>query len=182
MEQETIYKAVACPQEKLVLSFHTAGADGSSCRPSYLIGAFCARLEGLTVQQTDAGLDALEAPRPMAELACAALGDGLTPAAYAALEQCKDEKMVERAKQWRPTRGPLQNEQTIKGLYGNRFNLTASRVDASLLLPICIFYAIWAESKGAGTRGIFPHRKQVLLFILYWKPYWGSWHNSQVVQ
>ena len=129
MEQETIYKAVACPQEKLVLSFHTAGADGSSCRPSYLIGAFCARLEGLTVQQADAGLDALEAPRPMAELACAALGDGLTPAACAALEQCKDEKMVERAKQWRPTRGPLQNEQTIKGLYGNRFNLTASRVD-----------------------------------------------------
>lgn len=129
MEQETIYKAIACPQEKLVLSFHASGADGSTCRPSYLIGAFRARLEGLTVQQADAGLDALEAPRPMVELACAALGDSRTPAACAALAQCKDEKIVERARQWRPARGPLQSKQTVMGLYGKSLNLTASRVD-----------------------------------------------------
>ncbi len=63
MEQETIYKAIACPAEQLILSYHAAAADGSPCRPSYLIGAFRARLDGLTIQTADPDTDALEAPR-----------------------------------------------------------------------------------------------------------------------
>ncbi len=129
MEQETIYKAIACPTEKLMLSFHTASADGSLCRPSYLIGAFRARLEGLNIQRADGGLDALEAPRPMAELACAALGDSRTPAACAAFAVCENTEIVARAKRWTPRRGPLQNRETVTGLYGSSLNLTASRVD-----------------------------------------------------
>ncbi len=129
MEQETIYKAIACPSERLLMSFHTANADGSACRPSYLIGTFRARLAGLEIQRADGGLDALEAPRPMTELACAALGDSRTPAACAAFAQCKDAEIVARAKRWTPKRGPLQNRETVEGLYGSKLNLTASRVD-----------------------------------------------------
>ena len=100
MEQETIYKAIACPTEQLILSYHAAAADGSPCRPSYLIGAFRARLDGLTIQTADPDTDALEAPRPTAELACAALGDDRSPAACAALNHCADTELVRRAHRW----------------------------------------------------------------------------------
>lgn len=129
MEQETIYKALACPTEQLVLSFHTAGADGGACRPSYLIGAFQNRLTGLAVEDADPDVDALEAPRPAAELACAALGDDRSPAARAALGTLADHALVRRAGGWTPQRGPLGSTETVSGLYGRDLNLTASRVD-----------------------------------------------------
>ena len=129
MEQETIYQAIACPRVGLVLSFHAASADGSACRPSYLIGAFQKKLSGLTVLDADPDADALEAPRPGRELACAALGDDRSPAARAALRQFGSDDLVTRARDWTPERGPLESRETVAGLYGRDLNLTASRVD-----------------------------------------------------
>lgn len=150
MEQEIIYKAIACPTERLVLSWHTADADGTASRPSYLIGTFRARLSGLDIERVDTGLDALQAPRPAAELACAALGDGRSPAACAALRACADDQpLVARARLWSPVRGPLHDRQTITALYGKRLNLTASRVDQFYSCPFAFFmqYGLGARAR-----------------------------------
>ena len=58
MEQETIYKALACPTESLLLSCHLAGADGKEMRPSYLLGAFRLKLPGLPVETGAGAADA----------------------------------------------------------------------------------------------------------------------------
>lgn len=129
MEQEVLYKALACPSERLVLSFHGTGADGGACRPSYLIGVAQQRLSGLTVHMTDPAQDALEAPRPTAELACAALGDDRSIAARTALAHRREDALVQRAMHWTAGRGPLAGPETVRGLYGRQLNLTASRVD-----------------------------------------------------
>lgn len=164
MEQETIYKAIACPAEQLILSYHAAAADGSPCRPSYLIGAFRARLDGLTIQTADPDTDALEAPRPTAELACAALGDDRSPAACAALNHCADLELVRRAHRWSPARGPLHDREVIEGLYGKRLNLTASRVDKFYSCRFAFFmqYGLKAKQRkradfAAPEAGTFIH-------------------------
>ena len=131
MEQETIYKALACPSESLLLSCHLAGADGKECRPSYLLGAFRQKLTGLPV---DAGGDTIErdrlcADRPAVELACAALSGVHSPAARAAAAYFADDERVHRARNARRGRGPVANRETVEGLYGKIPGLTASRVD-----------------------------------------------------
>lgn len=131
MEQETIYKALACAGESLLLSCHLADAGGKECRPSYLLGAFRGKLSGLPV---DAGAEMLDrdrlcADRPAVELACAALSGAHTPAARAALAYFADDERVHRARNARAGRGPLQSRKTVEALYGKTPGLTASRVD-----------------------------------------------------
>lgn len=131
MEQETIYKALACPSESLLLSCHLAGADGKECRPSYLLGAFRQKLTGLPV---DAGADVIArdrlcADRPAVELACAALSGVHSPAARAAADYFADDERVHRARDARRGRGPVADRETVEGLYGKIPGLTASRVD-----------------------------------------------------
>ena len=164
MEQETLYKAIACPTEQLILSWHTASADGSPCRPSYLIGAFRARLSGLEIQAADPDTDALQSPRPTAELACAALGDDRSPAAFAALRACEGMELVDRARQWSPARGPLEQRETVQGLYGKTLNLTASRVDKFYSCRFAFFmqYGLKAKKRkradfAAPEMGTFVH-------------------------
>ena len=132
MEQETIYKALACPTESLLLSCHLAGADGKEMRPSYLLGAFRLKLPGLPVE-TGAGAadaDRLCADRPAVELACAALSEGArTSAQQAALDYFVEDERVHRAKNARISRGPVADRKTVEGLYGKIPGLTASRVD-----------------------------------------------------
>ena len=38
MEQETLYRALACPCEELLLSWHASDASGGETRPSYFVG------------------------------------------------------------------------------------------------------------------------------------------------
>lgn len=131
MEQETIYKALSCPYESLLLSCHMAGADGKEQRPSYLLAAFRERLTGLPVESgaACAALDSLTADRPAADLACAALSDAGTPAARAALAYYDKDERLHRARTQRRGRGPLTSRATVDGLYGKSLRLTASRVD-----------------------------------------------------
>lgn len=131
MEQETIYKALACARESLLLSCHLSGADGKECRPSYLLGAFRQKLTGLPAEMGEQVIDAdrLCADRPAAELACAALSGAATPAARAALRHFADDERVHRARAGRTGRGPLTGGDTVDGLYGKIPGLTASRVD-----------------------------------------------------
>lgn len=132
MEQETIYKALACPTESLLICCHRAGADGKEARPSYLLGAFQMKLQGLPAA-TGAGemdLARLCADRPAAELACAALAEGArTPAQRAALAHFAGDERVRRARAARTGRGPVAARETVEGLYGKTPGLTASRVD-----------------------------------------------------
>ena len=132
MEQETIYKALACPGESLLLCCHLTDAGGKECRPSYLLGAFQRKLTGLPVDSGSeiADLDRLCADRPAVELACAALSEGVrTPAQQAALQAFAGDERVQRARTVRTGRGPVANRETVEGLYGKIPGLTASRVD-----------------------------------------------------
>lgn len=131
MEQEIVYRALACAEKSLLLSCHLADADGKECRPSYLLGAFRRKLPGLPV---DGGGETLErdrlcADRPAAGLACAALSGADSPAARAALAHFADDDRLRRARDARRSRGPLESRRTVEGLYGKIPGLTASRVD-----------------------------------------------------
>ncbi|MGE4549038.1 MAG: PD-(D/E)XK nuclease family protein [Intestinibacillus sp.] len=131
MEQELIYRALACPAETLLLSYHTADAAGAETRPSYLIGGIRSMLEGVPVDSSAAqdGAYRLEADRPAVELACAALSGTDSPAVRAAYEFFKADERVRRAAAQRLARGPLTRRDTVAALYGKELNLTASRVD-----------------------------------------------------
>ncbi len=37
MEQETLYRALACPTDELLLTYHTIDAGGGETRPSYFV-------------------------------------------------------------------------------------------------------------------------------------------------
>lgn len=132
MEQETIYKALACPTESLLLSCHLAGADGKETRPSYLLGTFCRKIEHLPVVHSMDALerDRLYAERPALELACGALpAHTRTPCQQAALTYFDGDARLERARRMRTGRGPMAKSETVEGLYGKIPSLTASRVD-----------------------------------------------------
>lgn len=131
MEQETLYRALACPSDELLLSYHTADASGGETRPSYFIGTVRSLLPSvpLDVHQAQAMRDRLQAERPAVELACAYLSGDRTPAVRAAYDYYQADERVHRAAAQRRGRGPLENPHTIEGLYGKHLNLTASRVD-----------------------------------------------------
>lgn len=131
MEQEIIYRALACPMETLLLSYHLADAAGAEKRPSYLIGSITAMLEGVPVDSSAAqdGAFRLEAERPAVELACARLSGADSPAVRAAYMHYEMDARVRRAREQRIGRGPLTDRDTVGALYGKTPALTASRVD-----------------------------------------------------
>lgn len=163
MEQETIYKALACPTEQLVLSLHQAAADGREARPSYLIGQFLSRLPGLPDEVADPARDCLEAEQPAVELACTALETG-GPAARAALAAYGEDERVRRAANVRKERGPLTGRATIDGLFGRSIQLTASRADKYRSCPFAYYmdYGLRARPRrqarfAAPETGTFIH-------------------------
>lgn len=163
MEQETIYKALACPTERLILSLHRMGADGREARPSYLIGQFCARLSGLPVETADPARDCLEAEAPAVELACTARLDG-GAAAQAAFRKYGGDARVERALRQHHARGPLTERDTIDGLFGRHIQLTASRADKFRSCPFAYYmnYGLRAKPRrkasfSAPETGTFIH-------------------------
>lgn len=149
MEQETLYRALACPTEGLLLSFHTADVAGKEARPSYLIGVIRQMLRGVPMQdyQSLAGADRLEAKRPALEAACAYLAGDRTGAARAAYAYYRDDPQVLRASKQRVSRGPLISAHTIDGLYGKSLNLTASRVDTFYSCRFAFFMQYGLKAK-----------------------------------
>lgn len=163
MEQETIYKALACPTECLLLSCHAADAAGKEARPSYLLRQFAARLPGLPDEAVDPARDCLEAERPARELACTGR-ESADPAARAAYRHYIGDAALRRALDAPRARGPLTERATIDGLFGQRISLTASRADAYRSCPFAYFmdYGLRARARkpaafAAPETGTFIH-------------------------
>ncbi len=70
MEQETLYRALACPCEELLLSWHASDASGGETRPSYFVGTVRGLLPNVpfTTHRTETVRDRLQAERPAVEL------------------------------------------------------------------------------------------------------------------
>lgn len=147
MEQETLYRALACPTESLTLCWHAADAAGKEARPSYFIGAVRSLLPGVPMKDFHGSADRLEAEGPAIELACAYLAGDHTPAARAAFEAYRGEERVLAAKSQRLARGPLESRNTIDGLYGKQLNLTASRVDTFYSCRFAFFMQYGLKAK-----------------------------------
>lgn len=149
MEQETLYRALACPSDELLLSYHTADAAGGETRPSYFIGTVRSLLPGvpLDAYQAQSVRDRLQAERPAVELACAYLSGDRSPAVRAAYDFYQDDERVHRASAQRRGRGPLENLHTIEGLYGKHLNLTASRVDTFYSCRFAFFMQYGLKAK-----------------------------------
>lgn len=149
MEQETLYRALACPTEELLLSYHTADASGKETRPGYLIHTVRSFLQGVPFAdaQTTAAADRLQADRPAVETACAFLSGDRTAAARAAYQVYQDDERVRRAASQRLGRGPLTSPHTIDGLYGKSLNLTASRVDTFYSCRFAFFMQYGLKAK-----------------------------------
>lgn len=75
MEQETLYRALACPTDELLLTYHTIDAGGGETRPSYFVNTVRELLPDVpfSTHRTETVRDRLQAERPAVELACAYL-------------------------------------------------------------------------------------------------------------
>lgn len=131
MEQETLYRALACPTNELLLAYHTTDAGGGETRPSYFVGTVRELLPEapFTTHRTESVRDRLQAERPAVELACAYLSGDRSPAVRAAYDYYKDDERVHNAADQRRGRGPLSSQHTIDGLYGKSISVSASKVD-----------------------------------------------------
>ena len=131
MEQETLYRALACPTDELLLTYHTTDAGGGETRPSYFVGTVRELLPEapFTTHRTESVRDRLQAERPAVELACAYLSGDRSPAVRAAYDYYKDDERVHNAADQRRGRGPLSSQHTIDGLYGKSISVSASKVD-----------------------------------------------------
>lgn len=149
MEQETLYRALSCPTKEMLLSWHENDASGVETRQSYFIGVVKNLLPGVAASShtTDTPKDRLQAERPAIELACAWLSGDRSPDVCAAYGFYKNDKRVLKAASQRRTRGPVANPQTVEGLYGKSFNLTASRVDAFYSCRFAFFMQYGLKAK-----------------------------------
>ena len=149
MEQETLYRALACPTDELLLSWHLTDASGGESRPSYFVGTVQDLLPGVPVSahQTETVRDRLQAERPAVELACAYLSGDRTAAVRAAYDYYKDDDRIQNAAAQKRGRGPLVSPHTIDGLYGKRLNLTASRVDTFYSCRFAFFMQYGLKAK-----------------------------------
>ncbi len=149
MEQETLYRALACPTDELLLSWHLTDASGGESRPSYFVGTVQNLLPGVPVSahQTETVRDRLQAERPAVELACAYLSGDRTAAVRAAYDYYKDDDRIQNAAAQKRGRGPLVSPHTIDGLYGKRLNLTASRVDTFYSCRFAFFMQYGLKAK-----------------------------------
>lgn len=166
MEQELLYRALACPDQTLLVSYHERDAAGKEMRPSYLIGGLTGLMEGLPVDSAakQAGRFRLEAERPCVELACAYLSGADSEAARAAYLYFEQDERVRRARAQRLGRGPLSSRETVASLYGKELNLTASRVDTFYSCRFAFFmqYGLKAKTRrpaefAAPEAGTFIH-------------------------
>ena len=149
MEQETLYRALACPTDELLLSWHLTDASGGESRPSYFVGTVQDLLPGVPVSahQTETVRDRLQAERPAVELACAYLSGDRTAAVCAAYDYYKDDDRIQNAAAQKRGRGPLVSPHTIDGLYGKSLNLTASRVDTFYSCRFAFFMQYGLKAK-----------------------------------
>ncbi|MDO5141413.1 MAG: PD-(D/E)XK nuclease family protein [Eubacteriales bacterium] len=149
MEQETLYRALACPTDELLLAWHASDAAGGEARPSYLTGVVQALLPAvpLTTYRTETARDRLQAERPAVETACAYLSGDRTAAVRAAYAYYQDDARLHRAAAQRRERGPLTDPHTIDGLYGKHIALTASRVDAFYSCRFAFFMQYGLKAK-----------------------------------
>lgn len=166
MQQEILYRALACPTQTLLLCYHQTDETGKAARPSYLIGTLRQMLEGIRTESTatQAGRFRLEAERPSVELACAYCSGTKNAATYAAYAHYQHDPRVVRAANWNVNRGPLEDKQTAHALYGKQVRVTASRVDTFYSCRFAFFmqYGLKANARrvadfAAPEAGTFLH-------------------------
>ncbi len=131
MEQETLYRALACPTKELLLSWQEHNASGAEARPSYFIGVVKRLLPNVTSlsHTTETLRDRLQAERPAIELACAWYSNDRSPAVCAAHDFYADSHYVQAAANQHKGRCPIDDKGIIEALYGKSLDLNASRVD-----------------------------------------------------
>ena len=149
MEQETLYRALSCPSDELLVCWHLTDATGGEARPSYFVGVVRDMLSGapFSTYQTESVRDRLQAERPAVELACAYLSGNRTAAVRAAYDYYRDDVRVLGAAAQQRGRGPLTSPHTIDGLYGKSLNLTASRVDTFYSCRFAFFMQYGLKAK-----------------------------------
>lgn len=148
-EQEILYRALACPTDSLLLSYHTSDNRGSETRPSYFIGIIQGLLDGLPFEsyQTAGQHDYLQADKPALELACSYVAGARNPAARAAFAHYQTDERIIKAEKQRSARGSIQDTDIMHALYGKSLNLTASRVDAFYSCRFAFFMQYGLKAK-----------------------------------
>lgn len=167
LEQEVIYKALSCPSDSLMLSWHQNGTDGSEKRPSFLIETIKKLLSGVLVstEKEVAGAYRLEAPKPCFDAACCGAGGEWGTAANAAFDYYKDDTKLKAVCAGKSgIRGPVTDKALIHQLYGEQLRLTASRVDKFYSCKFAFFmqYGLYAKPRtcagfDAPEAGTFIH-------------------------
>lgn len=161
-EQSAMYRVLSSARTGLLLSWQTRGADGEM-RPSYLIGTVRRLLDGVPMTRESElnGSYALEAARPRLELASRARGGDRSPAAVAAMRSLGNQMPYTDGT---PHRGRLTKKETVRGLYGDKIRLTASRMDAFARCRFAYFvrYGLRAQERrraefDAPESGTFLH-------------------------
>lgn len=149
LEQEILYRALACPTTELTLSYHTYDASGQEARPSYFIGAVKSMLTDVPIAhyRRETALDRLQAERPAIELACSYLSGIRTGAVCAAYETYQNHPLVQKARHQQRERGPLTNSATIRELYGKTLHLNATRVDTFYSCRFAFFLQYGLKAK-----------------------------------
>ena len=152
LEQSIVYSAFSCATQSLLVSWHTQDGSGGSAAPSYLVRSLRRLFDGEIVR--DGTADRLAAPKPCFDAACLYLGGFDTPETRSAYQACQGNETLEALLQRTGTaRGPLRKPENIKGLYGEKIRLTASRVDKFYSCKFAFFmeYGLRARERRRGA-------------------------------
>ncbi len=153
MEQEVLYRAISCPTEELLISWHENDAAGKETSPSFYVNIVRNLLPDapLLSHTTESAKDKLEAERPAIELACSRLSGDRSEQARTAYEYFKNDNRVLNAASGRRKRGPLEKGDTIDKLYGKKLSLTASKVDTFYSCRFAFFMQYGIKAKPRQT-------------------------------
>jgi len=157
LEQEIIYRALSCPTDTLLLSWHEHDSSGSVSRPSYLIGVIENLLPDISHSShtTQTMRDQLQAEQPAVELACEWLAGNRSPAACAAYQYYREDPRVQKASKQNTKRGPVSDPAVIRRLYDmenhKALRLTASRVDTFYSCQFAFFMQYGLKAKPRRT-------------------------------
>jgi len=171
LEQESmLYRAVSCCRE-LILVRPEYRPNGDEARDSYVLKSVTDLIPGLPVLDGSALLAeaALTAKTPAMEAACCEAGGDLVPGGAAAMEYFaekhdKQNYFTALSAYGKSGRGPIQNGDIVKKLYGDRIRLTATRADKVNACKFSYFmqYGLRAKANkpaqlGATQVGTFLH-------------------------
>ncbi len=150
MEQETLYRALACPSDELLLTCHAIDASGGETRPSYFIGTVRDLLPNVpfSTHRTETVRDRLQAERPAVELRVRifrATGHRPSRLPMPFIRMTSASKTRGAAAPQRTAERCAHHRRTVrKKPQSDRF-----ACGYVLFLSVCILYAVWFEGQAA---------------------------------